>query len=114
MSRRSKRIIARLWRGVCFGVVRASKQSRAHEVGRGTVGVGRDMRVEVQDEPPGRVAETMLCRPGVDAGGPTGLPSNAERVDHPYSRSSAAIANVAEPALGGMVAGGRLELRRVF
>ena len=27
------------------------------------------MRVEVQDEPPDRVAETMLCGRGVDAGG---------------------------------------------
>ena len=35
-----------------------------------------------------------LCRPQQ----PTGLPSNAEGVDHPYNRSSAAIANVAEPA----------------
>ena len=69
MSRRSKRTMARLWRGACFGVVRASKQSRAHEVGRGTVGVGRDMRVEIQDEPPSRVAETIfkLCGPEVDA-----------------------------------------------
>ena len=41
----------------------------AHEVSRGTVGVGRDVRVEVEDEPPGRVAETMLCGPDVGAGG---------------------------------------------
>jgi hypothetical protein len=71
MSWRSKQAMARLWRaacfGVCVGVVRASEQSRAHEVGCGTVGVGRDMSVEVQDESPSRVAETMLCSPGVDA-----------------------------------------------
>jgi len=61
--------MARLWRAACFGVLRASKQSRVHDVGRGTVGVGRDMRVEVQDEPSSRVAETMLCGPDVDAVG---------------------------------------------
>lgn len=60
--------MARLWRATRVEHVATAEQTGAHEVGRGPVSFARGVRVQLQDEPWRRMAETVLRGAQIDPG----------------------------------------------
>ena len=58
--------MARLWRATRVERFAIAEQAGAHEVGRGSISCCRSVRVQLQDQPRGRVAKAVLRGAQID------------------------------------------------